>query len=238
MYQGYPTVEGSGIFSDPYFYYKRAGNKFTFADGYVTYYEDLRHFASTDLAISTKTRADWTVFMELGQAPDGRLVIVDLFRFRLEGPDHEPKLREWLSQRARMMFVCIENKTFGQALLQQINRTGGFIPRPMQADVDKITRAIPAGQAIRNERVWWPTPGQSDWVRWMEAEMSAFPTAGVHDDIVDTLAYAVQAWLTLGQRHPGAPDNDQSMEAKVRRQKAKLLKRHKGRPKHPILGRL
>jgi predicted phage terminase large subunit-like protein len=239
MYQGYPTVEGSGIFSDPYFYYKRAGNKFSFADGYTCYYEDLRHFASTDLAISTKTRADWTVFMECGQAPDGRLVVVDVYRFRLEAPDHEPRLREWLSQRASMMFVCIEDKTFGSALLQSVNRKGGFIPRPMKADVDKITRAIPAGQAIRNERVWWATPNQADWVRWMEAEMSAFPTVGVHDDIIDSLAYAVQAWLTLGQRHPGSADLDQSMEAKVRRDLAKRLKkRQKGRPRHPMLGRL
>jgi predicted phage terminase large subunit-like protein len=238
MYQGYPTVEGQGLFSEPYFYFKRASNKFNFADGYVCYYEDMRHFASVDLAISTKTRADWTVFMELGQCPDGRLAIVDVYRFRLEAPDHEPKLRDWLAQRGKMMFVAIEDKTFGSALIQQINRTGGFIPRPMKADVDKITRAIPAGQAIRNERVWWPTPAQADWVRIMEAEMSAFPTGGVHDDTVDALAYAVQAWLTLGQRGKAPADLDQSMQAKVKRDLNRRLRAKKGRPRHPILGRL
>jgi phage terminase large subunit-like protein len=136
------------------------------------------------------------------------------------------------------MFVAIEDKTFGSALIQQINRTGGFIPRPMKADVDKITRAIPAGQAIRNERVWWPTPAQADWVRIMEAEMSAFPTGGVHDDTVDALAYAVQAWLTLGQRGKAPADLDQSMQAKVKRDLNRRLRAKKGRPRHPILGRL
>lgn len=246
MYQGYPTVEGSGIFSGPYDYYTRNGNKFTFApekegkEPYVCYYEDLRHFASTDLAISTKTRADWTVFMELGQAPDGRLVLVDVFRFRLEGPDHEPKLREWLAQRARTMFVCIEDKTFGTMLIQGVNRRGGFIPRPMPADKDKITRALPAGQAIKNHRVWWPLPTQAEWVRHMENEMEAFPTPNIHDDIVDTLAYAVQAWLDLTMRHAGAPDLDNSMQAKVDRNLKRLVSKNKAgrRVRHPVLGKM
>lgn len=240
MYQGRPTIEGQGVFSPPYDYYERRGNKFVFADGYVTYYEDLRHFASTDLAISTKQRADWTVFMELGQAPDGRLVLVDAYRFRLEGPDHEPFLYEWLGQRARPMFVCIEDKTFGTMLIQGMNRKAKFIPRPMNADKDKLTRALPAGQAIKNHRVWWPAKDQADWVRHMEAEMEAFPTAGVHDDIVDTLSYAVLAWLDLPpRRHAGPDSDDQSMEARVSRDLAKRLrKKQKRRGRHPVLGRM
>jgi predicted phage terminase large subunit-like protein len=239
MYQGYPTVEGSGIFSPPYDYFTRRNNRFTFADGYECYYEDMRHFASTDLAISTKTRADWTVFMELGQCPDGRLVVVDVFRFRLEGPDHEPRLYEWLGQRAKPMFVCIEDKTFGTMLIQQVNRKAKFIPRPMKADIDKLTRAIPAGQAIKNHRVWWPAPSKAEWARHMEAEMEAFPTPGVHDDIVDTLAYAVQAWLTLAMRQAPEQDHDTSMKAKVQRDLQKRLRKQgKGRGRHPILGRM
>jgi hypothetical protein len=124
-------------------------------------------------------------------------------------------------------------------LIQGLNRKGGLIPRPMKADVDKITRALPIAQAVKNGRVWWPEPGASEWVRHMEAEMEAFPTPGVHDDIVDTLAYGGLAWLTMTQYKPPEKDMDTSMEARVRRDLAKRLRKGgRGRPRHPVLGKL
>jgi predicted phage terminase large subunit-like protein len=241
MYQGYPTLEGKGLFPSPYHYFTRRGPKFVFADGYVCFYEDLRHFVSVDLAISTKTSADFSVFMELGQTPNGRLCVIDIYRERLESPDHEDKLRSWLKTKARMAFVAIEDKTYGSALLQSVRRKGGFVGRPMPADKDKITRAIPAGQAVMNGQIWWPRPNEARWVPAFEAELGEFPAAGTHDDMVDALAHGVQAWLTM-PRSETTPDRElDASAAKARRNKERILKRSKakkGRPKHPMLGRL
>jgi predicted phage terminase large subunit-like protein len=241
MYQGYPTLEGKGLFPTPYHYFTRKGPKFIFEDGYVCFYDDFRHFTSVDLAISTKQSADFSVFMELGQSPEGRLAVIDVHRERLEAPDHEDKLRAWLKTKARMVFIAIEDKTYGSALIQSVRRKGGFVARPMPADKDKVTRAIPAGQAVMNEQIWWPKPNEAKWVPAFESELSEFPAAGTHDDMVDALAHGVQAWLTM-PRSEKTPDRDEEASAaKARRNKDRILKRaarKKGRPKHPMLGRM
>jgi predicted phage terminase large subunit-like protein len=219
----------------------RKGPKFIFEDGYVCFYDDFRHFTSVDLAISTKQSADFSVFMELGQSPEGRLAVIDVHRERLEAPDHEDKLRAWLKTKARMVFIAIEDKTYGSALIQSVRRKGGFVARPMPADKDKVTRAIPAGQAVMNKQIWWPKPNEAKWVPAFESELSEFPAAGTHDDMVDALAHGVQAWLTM-PRSEKTPDRDEEASAaKARRNKDRILKRaarKKGRPKHPMLGRM
>jgi hypothetical protein len=111
----------------------------------------------------------------------------------------------------------------------------------MPADKDKVTRAIPAGQAVMNKQIWWPKPNEAKWVPAFESELSEFPAAGTHDDMVDALAHGVQAWLTM-PRSEKTPDRDEEASAaKARRNKDRILKRaarKKGRPKHPMLGRM
>lgn len=235
-YQGYPNVEGQGIFARPFHLFERRGPKYLFSDGYTCHEHEFRHYLTVDLAASVKTRADFTVFMHLGQAPDGRLVVLDIYRERLETPDHEDKLLDWLEGKPRMMFVGIEDKTFGTVLIQHLLRRGKVPVRPLKADVDKVTRAIPAGQACKNRRVWWDR--DEEWRARFEAELTAFPN-GAHDDMVDALAYGVQVWETLPGAFRPAEKNDQSPEAAVRRHKDRILrKRAKKRARHPEIGRL
>lgn len=234
MYQGHPSVEGAGIFARPFHYFTQRGNKLLFPDGYYCYTEDLRHFITVDLAASLKTRADWTVFMEFAMCPDGRLMVWDIYREKMESSDHEDKLRAFVLARSkRPLFTAVENKTFGLTLIQNLMRNGGMVVRPVEADTDKISRAIPAGQQVRNSKVWWS--GSPTWRKVFEEELSTFP-AGGHDDMVDCLAYGVECWVGMPQRIIRAEDLDTSMEAKVKRHLDALTKKKKRKPRHPVLG--
>ena len=55
----------------------------------------LRRFAVVDLAVSTKTTADYTVIMACGRAKDGRLLVLDVDRARREGPTSCPRSSAW-----------------------------------------------------------------------------------------------------------------------------------------------
>jgi hypothetical protein len=60
---------------------------------------------------------------------------------------------------------------------------------PVSPDRDKITRAVPAANLVRQQRVWFPA--DADWLGDWIAELAEFP-AGAHDDQVDVLSYAVR----------------------------------------------
>jgi predicted phage terminase large subunit-like protein len=152
----------------------------------------LRRFATVDLACSTRETADYTVIASWGATPEGRLLLLDLERARLEGPDIIPAIRRHV-ERWKLGFVAIERTGFQLALLQQARRDGLPV-RELVADRDKLARALPATAAMEAGRVWFPRA--APWLADVEAELLAFPT-GAHDDVVDALAYAVHVARTL-----------------------------------------
>ena len=113
------------------------------------------------------------------------LVVLDLLRQRLEGPDILPAIRG-LQDRWNVPVVYIERAGFQLTLIQQARREGMAV-KELRADRDKISRSLPLQARMEAGQVWFPK--DAPWVGELEREVLAFPDAG-HDDQVDALSYA------------------------------------------------
>jgi hypothetical protein len=71
---------------------------------------------------------------------------------------------------------------------------------PLEADTDKLTRALPYSVRVETGRVWLPAGAW--WTKQWVDEHAAFPN-GRNDDQVDTGAYATRVAITGW--HPQAP---------------------------------
>ena len=150
------------------------------------FYEDIRRFATVDLATSTKETADYTVVAIVGITPQNNCLVLEVNRQRLEAPDIIPllqrKVTEW-----ELQYVGIEKAGFQLALIQMAKRQG-LIVKELKADRDKVSRAFPLSAKMENGQVYFPS--KAVWYDDLEREMLQFPD-GEHDDQVDALAYAV-----------------------------------------------
>ena len=153
-------------------------------------------FVTVDLATSTKTSADYTVFGCFQQTPEGDLLVLDLLRDRLEGPDQLPALQRFC-ERYPVGSIAIESVQYQQAFLQEAVRAG-LPARPYKPDRDKMARATLAATRYRQGRVWHPQGAR--WLPDLESELLAFPN-GAHDDTVDVMSLAClqasQGWQGL-----------------------------------------
>ena len=129
-----------------------------------------RRFCTVDLAVSTKTSADWTVIATWALTPDRDFLLLDLERRRLEGPDIVPAL-EATFQRWRPTFIGVEKVAFQAVILQTAQRAGLPI-RELRPDKDKITRALPAAARMEGGGVYWRAGAH--WVAELEAELLLF----------------------------------------------------------------
>lgn len=215
MYQGNPTREGAGLFTRAGFrLWRPVGGPWEdggaslrdaiylfLPDGgyYPVPLRELKSFVTVDLAATIKTSSDWTVFVQWAVTPNlpplGRpsLLAVRMFRERLESPDHMRALANFVRTgypNLPITYVGIESKTFGLSLIQEYRRQRELPAlRELDADTDKVTRAIPAGQIQKDGRLYLPT--EAPWRETFVAEHVVFDK-GAHDDIVDNTAYAAR----------------------------------------------
>lgn len=248
MYQGMPNIEGGGIFvKDQFRYWAPAsqGTYYLLQDdaGKLEYLpvKECTRFMTMDVAASKKTSADFSVITTWDATKDRRLILVGLRRRRLETPDQ----LQWVTEayyEDGAKYILVEEATYGLALiqsLQQNNTFGRYVSvRPAKVDTDKIARAIPAGDFIRQGRMYFSRLGE--FLPTFEHELLQFPN-GAHDDQVDTVSMAVHE-VTLGAlrtavRNPRTEPG--TMQEKVDSLLEKLIKKkaQEHRPRHPELGR-
>jgi predicted phage terminase large subunit-like protein len=156
-------------------------------------------FATCDVAASTKTSADWTVISVWAITREGDLVLLDRARGHAAMSDHFAMAAP-LRQRWRFDVLYVEKQFYSQTLVLDA-RTAGMPVAEVDADTDKITRAIPAAGRVHAGKVWFPavTSGctcgncgpSGQWLEEWENEVALFPR-GSHDDQVDTLSYAAR----------------------------------------------
>jgi predicted phage terminase large subunit-like protein len=188
MYQQRPAPAEGGLFKrDDWRHWTLAGHggmETVAVDGQAWQLSDCDRFITADLAISKKTRADFTVFAAWAITPNGDLVLLDLFRGRIEEADHFAKCLP-LIERWRIPVVHVEASQHSTTMAYEAGRAGIPIGK-LEADRDKFTRALPAATRVEQHRVFLP---RADWVGdWID-EHAGFPH-GAHDDQVDVLAYA------------------------------------------------
>tara|TARA_R100000231_G_scaffold129415_1_gene100781 strand:+ start:497 stop:1756 length:1260 start_codon:yes stop_codon:yes gene_type:complete len=178
--------EGAQIFKPTWFNYYKEGVGTVTADGKKYEVKDLVKFATVDLAVSTRESADYTVVGVFGHhIEDDKLFLLDMFRDRIEAPDIIPQIKKMVAIH-NLEWVGIERAGYQLALVQFARREGLKI-KELRADKDKRSRALPLSAKMERGLVYFPK--DQEWVSEVERELLTFPV-GVHDDIVDTLAYA------------------------------------------------
>ena len=64
----------------------------------VVKHSELSIFGTMDTALSIKETADYSVIMAVGSTPSGKLLVLDIFRDRLEAPELLPKIESMISK--------------------------------------------------------------------------------------------------------------------------------------------
>jgi predicted phage terminase large subunit-like protein len=201
IYQQRPAPEGGNVWKRETFRYADV------AEGYIVLGDGRRFelrrcfiFLTIDLAASLKTSSDYTAIACWAITGHGDLVLLDLDHRRMEGPDHEPSIRAMMTRwNGRIAYV--ESATFGLTLIQQARRSGLPV-RELEADTDKVSRAMASTPAFAASRVWFCKVPK---LAALEDELLSFPNAA-HDDIADVVAYAVRVLQQHRSLSAGLPD--------------------------------
>jgi predicted phage terminase large subunit-like protein len=244
LFQGRPSLDDGGIFtkSDMRFH-TRKGNVYELeTDTGVDRVEVSKcyRFITVDLAASTRTSADYTVFSLWDSAPGNRLILADRLRDRMESADHMDQLLTFVrkhtdeEQGLKVRFIGVEKATYGLTLVQNLIRTPGVIVRSLNPDKDKWSRALPAGQAMKNHQVFFPK--DAPWINEWVDELVKFDNVA-HDDQVDTFSYAVDVWLSLPNTIRAESAGASTLEERVEANLKKLTSKKVGRVRAGMLGR-
>ena len=154
----------------------------------VVKHSDLSIFGTMDTALSIKETADYSVIMTVGSTPSGKLLVMDVFRARLEAPELLPQIEAKINE-YNMSWLGVEDSSFGLGIIQMARRQGLPI-RNLKADKSKTARAVPAAAGVENGSIWFLK--NAKWLVEFERELTSFPSSGSHDDMVDALAYAAR----------------------------------------------
>ncbi|OKP81698.1 hypothetical protein A3842_11170 [Paenibacillus sp. P3E] len=197
LYQQRPSAAGGTIFQRKNFRYFQEETKFISMQYFLVgekRYEKARCkiFQTVDTANSEKTINDYFVVTTFYVTPDNDILVYDVFRTHIIGPDQKPLMKE-LNYRYRPSFQAIEDKTYGTNLIQEMTREGMTV-KPIKVDKDKVTRSLPISARYEAGKVYHREG--APWLTDLEDEMLSFPR-GKHDDQVDTLSIAGELVHTI-----------------------------------------
>ena len=164
-----------------------AGNLKCVVDGSEYYLNSLPKYGVVDLATTTNKDSDYTVITSFAQTPDNRLLVLDMVRQKMEGPDIIPAIKRAIAKN-KLQYVGIERQGFQTTIIQMAQRAGIRV-KDLKTDKDKVTRALPLAARMEAGEVFLLR--DTHWLPEVEREIMTFP-AGAHDDIIDTLSYGVQ----------------------------------------------
>lgn len=154
--------------------------------------DGLRWARGYDLAISTKTSADYTASFRCAFDRDGILYIADGLRKRMEYPEQ----RRYVIQRMvneKNTVHGIEKALHGEALVQDLRRVPAVrhIPfRSVRVESDKYTRALAWANLAEEGKIRLV---RGPWIEAFIDEACRFTGKGdAHDDQVDAVSIAVK----------------------------------------------
>lgn len=149
----------------------------------------LRLFRYWDLAVSQKEKSSRNASIEMGLAPDGRLILCDGIAFRAEWPDAKATIKQIMKDgRSRGVIHGIEAKLHGLPAVQEFWRDKElagipFMPMPVTGG-DKYTRALAWAARQKEGKV---AIVRGDWNQSFLAECENFPN-GAFDDQIDSVS--------------------------------------------------
>lgn len=153
--------------------------------------KNMLYYITCDLAISSKQKSDYSVFLISGVDEDRRIFIKNVIRLRLDGREIVDTLIA-LQRTYRPEMIGIEEgqieKAIGPFLFEEMFKQDEFINlfplKHMSQDKETRSRAIQARVRARGVRF----DKQADWYQTFEDECRRFPR-DKHDDQVDAFSY-------------------------------------------------
>jgi len=153
----------------------------------------LKNYIAVDLAISEKSRADYSVFIVGSLDDQGTLYIRDLIRARMDAKEIVDTFFALYKRYDPEMFTIegsMIEKSIGPFLYEQMSKRGQYFNLYTENPTkDKETRARSIQARMRAATVKFHK--SADWYSDLEQEMRQFPKSR-HDDQVDAIA-----WLGL-----------------------------------------
>ncbi len=157
----------------------------------VDYDKNMLYYITCDLAISSKQKSDYSVFLIAGVDEEKRLYVRNIIRLRLDGREIVDTLIA-LQRTYRPELIGIEEgqieKAIGPFLYEEMFKHDEFINlyplKHMSQDKTSRSRAVQARVRARGIRF----DKQADWYQTFEDECRRFPR-DKHDDQVDAFSY-------------------------------------------------
>ena len=151
--------------------------------------DEMRIYASGDLAISTKQTADYSVFAVIGVDRKQNIWVIDIVRGRWNSLGIIDRMFE-IQQTYNPELFGIETGQIELTLepfIQKAEQERGVSLRYHKLKTrgaDKGTRARPIQGRMEQGRVYFPTVESTPWMGTVQNELLKFPL-GKNDDIVD-----------------------------------------------------
>lgn len=194
LYQQHPAPLEGSLFKREYFKYCQFDGHTINLHGKNVSLGSCKVFQTCDPAVSTKASADFFVLMTWAVTQASDLILLDVLKTRMEGPDQITLFNQQY-QRWKPAYQAVEAVGVGKTLYQLLLREGLPI-RELKASADKVTRALPAAARMEANKIYF-VEGAA-WLYDLESELLAFPQ-GAHDDQVDCVSYAVQCAIQQPQ---------------------------------------
>ncbi len=154
--------------------------------------DDCLWIQTVDFAHRTARQNDYTVVLTAAITPDKELIVVDVFRRKIEMARQWPEMKRMREAFPRVSYMAAEKHGAGYGpFAAALN--DGHVLKELKADREKRVRALPVSVAYENGKVYHDRSAQ--WLADFEDELLYFPV-GKHDDMVDCLSYAWNEILT------------------------------------------
>jgi len=189
LYQQRPSAASGNLFKREHFQY--------FTDSQSTY--DLHKpegiekvakvhciiFQTCDPAGTAKTSSDYFVLSTWALTPKKELLLLDVFKTKIEGPDHVDFIKAQF-QKWQPVGIGFESVSIGKTTYQNLVRER--LPMiDLEPKGDKFSRALSAAIRLGNQMTYFLQGAH--WLNDFETELLHFPNVK-HDDQVDTLSQA------------------------------------------------
>lgn len=145
-----------------------------------------------DLALSTRTSADYTAIVVMARDEFGKLYVLDAVRERVDFPG-ALRLIRLMADKWSPKAIAIEQVAYQAVVVQELLRQTTLPIRGVTPDKDKVTRAQPLALRYEQGLVY-----HEELPSWFEDELLSFPQ-GLHDDSVDAAVYAYQSVMSMSR---------------------------------------